>query len=133
MKNDQQILELKTQIKFKKSELEKIKFVPITNCQLELWGQRYNLHASNKDTLMLLASTIRMLLINNDVLFPGQIFMISGYSTLDWLEDIKKKIQSLSYKEEESKLSALETRLHELLSTDKKVELELDSIKEQLK
>lgn len=132
MKNDNQILELKGQIQTKKSELEKIKFNPLTNCQLELWGQRFNLHVSNRDTLMMLVSTIKMLSDNNEVLFPGYPLMISGFSTSDWIVDIKNKIKSLTYREEETKLNALEKRLHELLSTDKKVELELDDIKKMI-
>jgi hypothetical protein len=59
-------------------------------------------------------------------------YSISGYSVEDWISDIKFKFDILCRKEEENKLKVMETKLHQLLSSDKKVELEIDEIMSQL-
>jgi len=44
------------------------------------------------------------------------------------LTDIKAKLDFVSRKEEENKRKAMEAKLHQLLSNEKKIELEIDEI-----
>lgn len=131
--NDTKILELKAQIKEKKNKLKKLKkFVPITNCSIEVDTVRYNLQVLNKEqliTLLVKLNSIRLSVVDLEL----EEYFISGYKIEDWISDIKSRLEILSLKEEENKLLVLENKLHTLLSTDKKVELEIDSIESMLK
>ena len=57
----------------------------------------------------------------------------SGYNVRDWMYDVQLKLEILSFSEEERKLKTLEQKLDDLLSNDKKIELELDSIQDLIK
>ena len=57
----------------------------------------------------------------------------SGYNVRDWMSDVQLKLEILSFSEEERKLKTLEQKLDDLLSNDKKIELELDSIQDLIK
>jgi len=131
--NDTKILELKAQIKEKKNKLKKLKkFVPITNCSIEVDTVRYNLQVLNKEqliTLLVKLNSIRLSVVDLEL----EEYFISGYKIEDWISDIKSRLEILSLKEEENKLLVLENKLHTLLSTDKKVELEIDSIESMIK
>jgi len=59
-------------------------------------------------------------------------YVISGFDVVDWLIDIKSKLDFVSRKEEENKLKVMESKLHQLLSNEKKVELEIDEIMKSL-
>ena len=55
MNTDNKILKLKNDIEEKKNALSRSdKFVPVTNCSLELDGTRYNLHVTHIDTMIYL-------------------------------------------------------------------------------
>ena len=60
-------------------------------------------------------------------------YIISGYNVRDWIEDIKAKLDVVSRKDEERKLTEMENKLHYLLSNEKKIELELTEIEASLK
>ena len=125
--NDDKILKLKEVIEKKKAGIEKVVFSPKTNCSIELDGDRYNLHAMNKEGLTFLLIRInayRMSMNNLGI----EDLVISGYSIQDWIEDIKIKIATKSQVEEEKQLKALENKLSKLLSEDKQTEMELSSI-----
>ncbi|AIG26138.1 hypothetical protein BRLA_c018160 [Brevibacillus laterosporus LMG 15441] len=51
-------------------------------------------------------------------------YIISGFNVMDWIKDLKSKLDIVRRKEEEHKLKVMETKLHQLLSNEKKVELE---------
>ena len=55
-------------------------------------------------------------------------FIISGYSIDDWITDIKNKFDITKTKAEIYNLKTMESKLDELLSEDKKTELEIDDI-----
>ena len=55
-------------------------------------------------------------------------FVISGYSIDDWITDIKNKFDITKTKAEIYNLKTMESKLDELLSEDKKAELEIDDI-----
>lgn len=131
-KNDDRVLQLKDIINKKKSELKNMKkFIPATNCIIELDGNKYNLNVLSYDNLQLLLIKLNMYFISaKDLEIDLQI---SGYPISEWMTDIKSKIEILEFKKKESDLKVLETKLDKLLSDEKKTELELNEIAELLK
>lgn len=133
-KNDDRILELKKQIETKKQDLSnrKAKFVPETNCILDLDGNKHNLNVMSTEELTLLIIKLNMFTMSSNVLkLPHPI--ISGYITDLWISDIRNKLEALSVKKEELELKQMESKLDKMLSDDKKTELELDGIAALLK
>ena len=129
--NDLKIMELKKQIEDKKIKLGKSqKFAPITNCSIELDGIRVNIQVLNKEQL-----TYLLVKLNSYAKSAKELeidFVISGYHITEWITDIKSKLDFVSRKEEENKLKVMESKLHQLLSNEKKVELEIDEIMKNL-
>ena len=126
-KNDERVLQLKQVIDKKKSEIKGIKkFMPLTNCVLDLEGQKYNLNVLQFDDLQLLLVRLNMYLMS--VKDMGINLEISGYNLVKWITDIKCKIEIFEYKKKEAELKALEDKLDKMLSDEKKTELELDEI-----
>lgn len=126
-KNDERILQLKEIIDKKKAELKSIKrFTPLTNCVLDLDGQKYNLNVLQLNDLQLLLVRLNMYLISAKDLHIN--LEIAGYNIAEWVTDIKSKIEIFEYKKKESELKSLETKLGKMLSDEKKTELELDEI-----
>lgn len=126
-KNDERVLQLKKVIGEKKAELKSVKrFTPITNCVLDLEGQKYNLNVLQLADLRLLLVRLNMYLISAKDL--GIKLEIAGYNIDEWITDIKSKIEIFEYKKKESELKTLEAKLDKMLSDEKKTELELDEI-----
>lgn len=134
MANDDVILELKKRIDEKKKALKGAeKFSPVTNCSLELGAQRFNIQVSGKEQLtdlLVMLNAYRNSAIELEV---NTEYKISGYSLDDWITDIKARLMNLNRNIEQSKLKALEDKLDSLLSSEKRVELELEDIKNLLK
>lgn len=132
--NDQKILELKKQIEEKKKQIKKVdKFTPVTNCSIELDGIRYNIHTLNRTSAINLLVKLGALLTSAINLGLEEEYVVSGYKVNEWLIDIKSKMENLNRIEEENKLKGLESKLDQLLSNEKKVELELGEIESMLK
>lgn len=127
-KNDERVLQLKEIIEKKKLELKGVKkFTPITNCILDLEGQKYNLNVLQLNDLQILLVRLNMYLISaNDL--GIDLEEVSGYNIAEWITDIKCKIEIFKYKKKEAELKALEAKLDKMLSDEKKTELELDEI-----
>lgn len=133
-KNDDRILELKKQIENKRATIEKgkVRFVPETNCILNIDGTTINLNVCTDDALQLLL--VRLHSYSLAAIDLGlQDFQISGYSITAWINDIKNKLQASSLKKEEKNLNEMENKLLHLLSEDKKTELEINEIEALLK
>ena len=132
-KNDDRVLQLKKSIEDKKENLKLCKkvFLPITNCILDLDGQKYNLNVLQFDKLQLLLVKLNMYLTSAASLNIS--LTISGYSINDWIEDINNKLDVLEFRKKETVLKALENKLNKMLSEEKKTELELDEIAALLK
>jgi len=129
--NDKKIMELKKQIEEKKNKVSKSqKFSPITNCSIEVDGIRYNIQVLTKEQLITLLVKLNSYAMSAKDLEVD--FSISGYNVSDWITDIKSKLDFVSRKEEENKLKIMESKLHQLLSNEKKVELEIDEIMKSL-
>lgn len=132
MNNDDKILKLKSQIENKKAKLLKLStFRPTTNCMLIFNDVKYNLHVLNKEKAIILACQLQSIKRSSEEL-DLKIDNLSGYSIDDWLVDITGRIAELSIKEEKAKLKSMENRLTELLSNDKKIELEIEEIEKEL-
>lgn len=128
-KNDDRIIELKKKIEAKKNALaeQRFRFVPETNCVLELDGLTYNLNVCTEDTLTLLMIKLNTYVMSaKDLDIPSPI--ISGYEIDLWISDIKHKLAANANKQEETNLKKMEAKLDKLLSEDKKTELEIDEI-----
>lgn len=127
-KNDDRILELKEKIEEKKQELsgKNTRFVPVTNCIIELDGMTNNLHTCDSNKLALLL--VKLNLYKKEAENLDIDFVISGYSIDDWITDIKNKFDITKAKAEIYNLKTMESKLDELLSEDKKTELEIDDI-----
>lgn len=127
-KNDDRILALKKQIQEKKDKLGKIgRFVPVTNCTVELDGARYNLNVLDKERLVLLAVKLNIYIMSANELKFAEV-KLCGYTLQEWLTDVTSKLDILSKKDEERALSVMEAKLAKMLSDEKQVELELDEI-----
>jgi len=130
--NDKKIMELKKQIEEKKNKVSKSqRFTPITNCSIEVDGIRYNIQVLTKEQLITL-----MVKLNAYAMSAKDLeveYIVSGFEVSDWIQDIKSKLDYVSRKEEENKLRIMEAKLDQLLSNEKKVELELDEIASFLK
>ena len=132
-KNDKAILDLKAEIEKKEAQLKSSEsFKPQTNCILQLYGQSYNLHVVDKNTLMFLASVLDNMDKSTQALFPGEELIINGYPLQAWIIDVVQKYHVLNRKEEQKRLDTLKKRLLNILSTEKKTELELEDIKASL-
>lgn len=126
-KNDERVLQLKEIIDKKKLELKGAKkFTPLTNCILDLEGQKYNLNVLRLNDLQLLLVRLNMYLMSAKDLKIN--LEISGYNIAEWITDIKCKIEIFEYKKKEAELKTLEVKLDKMLSDEKKAELELDEI-----
>lgn len=128
-KNDELILKLKKQIEEKEISLDKSKrFIPITNCILDLNGLKVNINTLQKEALIGVLVQINSLAISADELGLINEYNIGGYNIVSWIEDLKNKLESLKLKTKEQELKQMKNRLEQLLSEDKKVELELEQI-----
>ena len=128
VKTDKVILQLKKEIELQKTAITKAaKFNPVTNLTLKLYGELFNLNVSSIDDLFHLQATLNVLLQN------GNDYKISGYKLSEWLEDISSKITIKRINEEKAVLVSREKRLESLLSTEAKVNLELESIMKEMK
>ena len=133
-KNDQRIITLKNEINKKKKDIGKIEvFAPITNCNLELNGTKHNIHVLSKENLLQIMIQLNAYRLSAENLGVLSEYEIRGYHVDDWIADIKSRLNNIKIKEETTKLIILENKLTELLSADKKVELELDEIESYLK
>ena len=134
VKNDEKILLLKSQIQEKRDKVDKIKrFTPVTNCMLNLNSVNYNINILSKDELIGMLVVLNAYKMSAIELGLLDCYVISNYPVTDWIIDIKAKLEFLSRRDEENKLKAMERKLIELLSNEKKVELQLDEIESMLK
>ena len=126
-KTESDILDLKNKIALKKEKIKNAdKFTPCTNCVIDFAGKVWNLNVLKIDELYNIYALVKVMY---DI---GTDFKINGFELSKWLHDIQNKIDITTIKEEKERLDNLEKKLNELLSTETKVELELENIKKQL-
>lgn len=90
---------------------------------------RYNLNVCSKEELTLLLIKLNGYTLSANAL-DIEIPVICGYGIEQWMPDIKAKLKVYAVRDKESKLKSLEFQLTQLLSEDKKTELEIDRIAE---
>ena len=128
--NDQEILDLKKTIEEKKAALKgATNFKPVTNCSLELDGERFNLHACDPNKLVFIMVRLNALKMSEDALNLDQKLELGGFKLEDWISDCRTKLLVTNKGKEEKRLQALEAQLHELLSAETKTELIISQIK----
>jgi len=131
-KNDQVVFALQEQIKKKKASLKSSeRFSPITNCSLNIDGERHNLNVVDIDLCKILLMKIHLLLTAAKDLQLEYVFF-SGFSLEDWKTDLQSKLAYLGRKTEEAKLKTMEDKLQQLLSQEARVGIELESIANEL-
>ena len=130
-KNDERVLQLKKLIETKKSELSTQRFVPMTNCVLDMEDKKYNLNILQEKELEFLMVKLNAYSMSADNLKIDLV--ISGYGVNEWLADISGKLAIIIDKKKRDELKALEAKLDKMLSDEKKTELELDEIAALLK
>lgn len=125
-KNDERVLQLKRLIEEIKSEISTQRFIPETNCVLDMDGQKHNLNVLQKKELEFL-----MVKLNAYSMWANDLeidLVISGYGVNKWLADVSSKLAVIENKKKQDELKDLETKLDKMLSDEKKTELELDKI-----
>lgn len=86
--NDKTILALKKQIEKKRSELKKTeRFSPITNCSLELDGQRYNIQVLSREQLTHVLVKMNLYQMSAKTLGILDDYVISGFKVNAWIVD----------------------------------------------
>lgn len=130
-KNDERVLQLKKLIEEKRSELSTQRFVPMTNCVLDMEDMKYNLNVLQENELRFLMIKLNAYAMSAENL--KEEFVISGYDVNAWLADINGKLAVITDKKKRDELKTLEAKLDKLLSDEKKTELELDEIAALLK
>ena len=131
--NDIKILELKNKIEDKRNSIKELKrFNPITNCILILREESYNLNVQDKQQLINLLVELNSLYLSYKNLDIEDEYLLNGFSLEDWISDIKQKIDIINIKAETKKLNELETKLNNMLSQDKKTEMELNDIENMI-
>lgn len=132
-KNDKTILALKKEIEDQKALLKSSeKFSPVTNLSLELDGQRINLNVLSPELLVQAMVKLHTYQRSAEELGVTEEFKLSGYKPSEWLIDLKAKYAMANRKKETERLKKLEDHLHNLLSLDTKVELEIDALKSEI-
>lgn len=128
-KNDDVILKLKKEIETKKKLIKSSeRFTPVTNCSLVLDGESFNLNVLGKKQIVPLMVKLNAYAKSAEDLGVSDDLEYSGFKIEDWMVDLKSRWGFINRANEEARLKALELKLHNLLSVDKKVELELAEI-----
>jgi hypothetical protein len=131
--NDRLILTLKKQIQDKKDALKSTeKFAPVTNCSLEIFGARWNLNVLGKQELLALLVNLNCDKMSAENLGVLNEYTLSGFKVTEWITDIKARLMIVDRKAEEARLKNMEDKLYNLLSNEKKVELELSEIAKEI-
>jgi len=132
--NDKMILELKAQIDVKKKLIRGTeRFSPKTNCNLAFpSGERYNLNVVSKAECVMLIGRLKSWQLALTSVLPEETISISGFTIDLWISDLVSKYHVSNRLLESNKLEGLEQKLHNLLSLDTKVELEIEDLKNQI-
>ena len=132
-KNDDKILDLKAQIEKKKRDIGIVRnFNPSTNCILNIDNVNYNIHTFSKSQIIhMLVKLNSMMMSAKDLGLEDQL-EFNGYNISLWIEDLMKLLNITNIRQEQVKLMQMEKRLTEMLSDNKKIELELDEIMKEL-
>lgn len=132
--NDAKIMKLKEEVAEKRKAVKKAskRFSPITNCILNIDGTTQNIQVLTADQLTMLLIELnawKMSAADLGIRVPK----MQGYDIEDWITDIKARLDNLNVNKTKKELDALEKQLNNLLSDDKKTELEIEQLSNMLK
>ncbi|UGO47802.1 hypothetical protein MCCARTNEY_228 [Bacillus phage vB_BanH_McCartney] len=137
-KNDARILELKAIIESKRKRLgdydAALKFTPETNC-LFIWNnEKKNIRVLREDELPFFISLFNSILVSAEAQdLPLADIKMNGNSVQGLFSDCKARYYGLVKAEQLRDLQRAEHKLNELLSEDKKTELEVDALEALLR
>lgn len=128
--NDEKLILLKKKVEEKKAAIKASKsFSPKTNCSIVWEGERINLRVeSSKDKLLEMVvylNSLRMSALDLGVLAEAKF---DDFSLQDLLDDVQSRLNIVDIKAKEAELKILEDKLHNLLTSGKKVELEIEDL-----
>lgn len=130
--NDKKILDFKKDIEEKELKLNTFKKADLfTNCNFIFEGERYNLQTMQREPLISIMIKLNIYLLSAKDLGIKD-YKISGFKIEEWIADMKSLLENIDIRDEKLKLKKLKDKLNNLLSDDKKVELELEDIESQL-
>lgn len=138
MSNDARISQYREAVEQKRRELgEKPKLAYVTNALLDLDGARVNLNTLGSEEECV--KVVRQLLLTeqlteraNEVLGTKVEPRFGEFTVAQWLEDIKLRVQLLSWERKKKKLTAMDAQLKSLMSDDAKTADAIASIAAQL-
>lgn len=126
-KNDNLIMQLKEKIELKRKELSSFSTPAYkTRLVIDMDGQKTNINVLDENGLKLLLVKLNMYRLSMKDL--GIAIEISGYNVTDWIDDIKAKLDTFTYKKRKKELEETEKQLDLLLSEEKKTELEIERL-----
>jgi hypothetical protein len=143
--SDQITLDLITEVKNRKAEINKILGKPsyITNCTFTYvegrMNEAINIHVMSdvreliniasflRGREVLFAETASLLGVENPPKFTWQ-----GFTVSDWLEDLKTRLAKIQVAAKQKKLEALEARLNLVISPELRAKMELEAIASEL-
>jgi len=134
-KNDNTILALQEKIAAKEEELNNAKFIfkPKTTCILYYDGEEYNLHTLSENEAKIILCKLIMLRDTYEKLQFKDSLMLGKFHINDWIDDIGNTLNNIGIRKEEQKLKSYKNKLDKLLSEDKRTELLLQEIEDDLK
>jgi len=140
-KNDARILELKKLIEEKRAKLgdpgdfsSVTKFSPETNCLFVWNNEKQNIRVLREDKLPFFIALFHSLLVSAEAQdLPLASVKLNGNPVQGLLNDCKVRYDALIRADELRDLQRAEHKLNELLSEDKKTELEVDALEALLR
>lgn len=139
-KADQQVMSLLAKVKAQKQTIERAEKPKwLTNCSFVYEGRTINLHTVTcvhelvKYAGRVLAFDAEIKLGLDALSVPHEPVMYNGYTTEQWLTDFRSRMNKIQIIQEKKKLEDLEARLAALVSPEKRRELELAAIAEELR
>jgi len=138
MSNDTRISQYRDAVENKRKELgKKPKLAYTTNALLDMGGARINLNtlASEEqcvDVVRQLLAVEHLTVQANAKLDTNVKANFGDYSTAQWIEDIKLRVQLLVWERNKKKLAAMDKQLEALMSDDAKTADAIASIAAQL-
>lgn len=134
-KNDNTILALQEKIGIKEKELNDKQFIfkPKTTCILYYDGEEYNLHTLSWNEGKIILCKLIMLRDTYEKCQFKDSLMLGKFDINDWIDDIVNTLRNIEIRTEEQKLNSYKNKLDKLLSEDKRTELLLQEIEDDLK
>lgn len=126
--NDERIMQLKGKVEKKRKELSEMQknVTTQTNCNLIIGRDIIQINVASTPFLLVRLNAYAM--SAKDLGMSPDDITISGFSLSKWIHDVKGFLAVEEYRKEKRNLDTLEKQLDNLLSADKRTELEIDKI-----